>query len=114
MWIDDLVLTPLPPPDAVPPQPKASASSALKGHEAARALDSDSTTAWQPAAKDRAPWIALDLGGQREFGGLVLDWAPGAGASDYVIEASADSRVWRTLRTVAGGNGGRDIFNSSS
>jgi hypothetical protein len=110
VWIDDLVLTPLPPPDAVPPPPVASASSARKGHEARRALDGDSTSSWQPAAGDRAPWIALDLGGSREFGGLVLDWTPEGGASDYVVEVSADGRAWTTVRTVAGGNGGRDYL----
>jgi hypothetical protein len=110
VWIDDLELTPLPPPDAKPPTPVARASSALRGHDAARVLDRDSTTTWRPAAKDRAPWIALDLGDLREYGGLVLDWAPEGGVGDYVIEGSTDGRAWTALRTVTGGNGGRDYL----
>ncbi len=104
-------LTPLPPADQAPPPPVASASSAQGGHAAARALDGDSTTAWRPAAGDRAPWLALDLGVPREYGGLVLDWAPEGGASDYVIETAEEGGgPWTAARTVAGGNGGRDYL----
>ncbi len=110
VWIDDLELVELPPPDSVPPGPRVSASSELRDHAAKLALDRDSTTAWRPAASDTAAWIALDFGGPREYGGLVLDWAGETPASNYAVEASDDGRTWRLLYTVRGGNGGRDYI----
>ena len=58
---------------------------------------------WAPAAGDAKPWIALDLGGVREFGGLVVDWAPERGARDYAVELSDDGVVWRLVREIHGG-----------
>jgi hypothetical protein len=110
VWIDDLELRPLASPDEHPPPPTARASTAEPGGEARNAVDGDSTTAWQPWRRDGEPWIRLDLGEPREFSGLVLDWCRGRQAQDYVIEISDDGESWRTLRTVQGGNGGRDYL----
>ena len=108
VWIDDLELRPLPLPDAVPPPPAAVASSARPGHGAERAIDGDPATFWSPGLADDRPWIALDLGKVREYGGLVVDWGPGRHAFDYAVEASDDGNAWRAMETVTGGNGGRD------
>jgi hypothetical protein len=51
--------------------------------------------------------LRLDLGRVREFGGLGLHWPAGTGVR-YVLAASDDGRSWRTLRTVAHGDGGDD------
>jgi len=110
VWVDDLELVTLPPPGAAPPAPRATASFAAAGQGPERAVDGDSATTWVSAARDRRPWIALDLGLAREFGGLLIDWAPGRHAGSYIVDASDDGRTWRTLREVMGSNGGRDAL----
>lgn len=52
--------------------------------------------------------VLLDLGSVREFGGAIVQWAPGAYASHYVVRGSEDGRNWRKLREVVAGNGGTD------
>ncbi len=106
VWIDDLVMTPLPPADTAPPDPVVSASSEAAGYAARHAMDGDSTTAWTPKPGDRGRWLKLDLRQLREFGGLTLGW--GGGPLDYDISLSEDDRTWRVVRTVRESNGGRD------
>ena len=101
--IDQLSMRELPVPPAVPPQPLASSG----GETAARAVDLDLKTAWTPAVAG-APVLTLDLGYEREFGGLTLRWDDRGAASDYRVSASDDGRDWRELTQVRGGNGGVD------
>lgn len=108
VWLDDLELQPLPPPDTTAHVPVVHASSTLKGRPPAFAVDGKAATYWGSAPGDHYPWLAIDLGAEREFGGIVLDWMPGEGAVDYRIEGSSDRRTWQTLASVRGGNGGRD------
>jgi hypothetical protein len=109
VWLDQLELTPLPVPGAVPPPLVARASSARRGAEgAAAAVDGAGRTAWVSAAGDRAPWLELDLGAAREFGGLVVDRAKAWRAAGYVVEASDDGETWRALRTVEAARRARD------
>jgi hypothetical protein len=110
VWIDELTLTltPLPPPGAPLPPPVASASSFALGRAPETVLDDDPESFWQAAEDDAAPWIALDFGGEREYGGLIVDWMPGRGAADYVVETSGGDGTWRQAWTVTGGKGGRD------
>lgn len=51
-----------------------------------------------------------DLGRVREFGGVRLQWAPGAAAGDYRVELSADGRRWRRVRQVVASDGGEDAL----
>lgn len=83
VWLDDLALTPLPPPrnDAVRLGP------------------------WR--ATPTNPSFVADLGELRELGGLRLDWDPVAYASDYTVELSRDAEHFETVRTVRHGRGGR-------
>ena len=108
IWLDDLELTTLPPPSAAPPPVLLSASSARPGHGARRAADGDTASSWQSNLADPRPWLTLDLQTSREYGGLVIDWAPGGHPGDYVVEASDDRVSWRTLREVRGGLRARD------
>ena len=108
VWIDDLTLTTLPPAGTDPPAVQATASSSSSGHSPAMAHDNDTTTSWSCGSSDNRPWIAFDLGGMREYGGLTVDWAQGRDASDYAVEISEDGESWRAIREVLGGNGGRD------
>ncbi len=101
VWLDRLELTPLPVAGAAPP-PVASASSARAGGGPERAIDGDTGTAWESDPGDRAPWLELDLGAEREFGGLVVEWAKGREPARYLVEASPDGRAWTVLRAVSG------------
>jgi F5/8 type C domain-containing protein len=83
VWLDDLTFTELPP-----------------EHPYSRT----------PAVADTPGVRTLDFLEPREFGGLVLDWEPGAAASHYAIEISDDGRIWTAIRKVAEGNGGRDYL----
>jgi hypothetical protein len=104
---DELTIRELPLPPAVPPRPTATASS--NSDDANRVLDGRLDTVWVNEA-GAAPSLQLDLGYDREFGGLVLRWAPGAFASRYDVEVSSDGQAWTLLRQVSVGNGERDAL----
>lgn len=107
VWLDQLELRPLAPPrDDL--APLARASSSRPGHRAALAADGDSSTYWWARPGERRPWLELDLGGDREFGGLVVDWVAGRHPRRYAIEISPDARSWQAIRQVEDGDGGRD------
>jgi hypothetical protein len=108
-WIevDQLALRELPPEPSVAPRPVASASSEDGLNAAARAVDDDPATAWRSAGVG-AQSLTLDLGYEREFGGVTLRWAERAAASAYRLQASSDGETWRALATVADGDGGVD------
>lgn len=84
--IDQLGFRELPPDDLPLPRPLASTWRAPPGRQA----------------------LTVDLGRQREFGGLTLRWAAGMQASRYRIALSDDGHDWREARSVAQGNGGSD------
>lgn len=105
--IDQLELRELPPEPSVPPRPLAAASSEDGLNIAARAVDDDPGTAWRTGAAGEQT-LTLDLGYEREFGGVTLHWAEGLAASRYRLMASSDRRDWRELAAVSDGNGGVD------
>ncbi len=106
---DGLSLRELPPVPAVPPTPIAVASSSLPQGQPALALDGRLDSAWR-SASGGAQRLELDLGYARELGGLVLRWAPGAQATSYDVELSADRQRWHVARRVTEGNGGTDAL----
>jgi hypothetical protein len=104
--IDQLGFRALPADDTSPPRPVATASAVLPGGMAKNAVDADAGTAWRaPAGR---PALTLDLGREREFGGLTLRWKTGLHASRYRIALSDDGREWHEVRAVTTGNGGSD------
>lgn len=104
--IDELTFRALPPADVVPPRPRASATSASKDGPADAAVDGDRATAWRAPAGSQA--LVLDLGTEREFGGVTLHWRDGMEASRYRIALSDDGQAWHEVRAVTAGNGGDD------
>ena len=108
-WIevDQLELRELPPEPSVPPRPVASATSVDGQNDAARAVDDDPSTAWR-TSRAGAQSLTLDLGYEREFGGVTLRWADRMAAAAYRLMASSDGRDWRELAAVQGSNGGVD------
>ncbi len=108
--IDQLTLRPRPA-NTTPPVRRAVASSSAPGGAPALAIDGEVATAWasDPAAGS-AQTFTLDLGGERDLGGLVVSWADGGFATDYTVELSRDGVVWQVAATVAAGDGGVDPF----
>ena len=97
------------PPPATPPRPIANARSSVPGKPASNAVDGNPDTSWRSAkSHDPDSALTLDLGYEREFGGLVLHWPTSYYARRYEIALSDDARHWRTVRRVTTGNGGVD------
>ena len=97
------------PPPATSPRPIATASSSTPGHPAAYAVDGDPATSWHSVKSHHSDSIlTLDLGYEREFGGLVLHWKSPNWARHFEIDFSNDARKWRNVRSVTVGNGGVD------
>ena len=71
-------------------------------------VDDDPASSWRAPVIPGGQRLVLDLGSVREFGGLVLDWLPGAQAARYGIQLSADGIAWHGVREVRDGDGGRD------
>jgi hypothetical protein len=108
IYLRQLTIRALPPTPAVWPQPTARASSALPRGGAALALDGNPASAWRSAGGEQQ--LVIDLGAQREFGGLLLHWQGRRYASRYDVALSDDAQQWRTVRRVAEGNGGDDAL----
>ncbi|WP_226635166.1 discoidin domain-containing protein [Brevundimonas poindexterae] len=105
--IDQLTLRELPPEPAVPPRPLASATSEAEGFAAANAVDGDPSTVWR-TADGGFQNLTLDLGYEREFGGLTLRWQEDGWADRYRVDISNDGRDWTFLTQVDYGDGGTD------
>ncbi|NBW08568.1 MAG: carbohydrate-binding protein, partial [Caulobacteraceae bacterium] len=105
--VDDLTLRELPPEPAVPPRPLATATSEDGTSVAASAVDGDPATVWRSTSVGEQS-LTLDLGYEREFGGLTLKWAERSSAAKYRVMASPDGDVWTGLAEVDQGDGGTD------
>jgi len=105
--VDQLTLRELPPEPSSPPRPIAAATSEAGVFAAAQAVDGDPETPWRSAAGGPQS-LTLDLGYEREFGGVTLRWAEDEHATRYTLSTSSDGRSWTRLREVTGGNGGAD------
>ena len=108
-WValDELSVTPLPPPSGVTPVPVAVATSSLPGFGPERSVDGDAKTSWRSAAGAPVS-LTLDLREGREFGALTIFWEPGRASREYAVETSDDGASWTAARSVQFGNGGRD------
>lgn len=105
--IDQLTLRELPPEPSVPPRPLASATSEAEGFAAPNAVDGDPSTVWR-TAEGTFQTLTLDLGYEREFGGLTLRWEADRAATRYRVEASTDGTIWRELAAVEAADGSTD------
>jgi hypothetical protein len=108
VWLDNLALEELPPATSKPPPATATASSAVPGSAAGRAVDGDPATAWRSAAASgETPEFSIDLGVRREYGGLVLDWDDRDFPLTYAVEVSDDGKTWTLRKAISGARGGR-------
>ena len=109
VWIDDLTLTPKPPVSLHPPRPRATASVTAAGSLPGNAVDGNPKTVWQSGHTTSAD-LTLDLGAEREFGGLTVTWDSSARARSYDVQTSDDNRAWKTTYSVRGVVGARDAL----
>jgi hypothetical protein len=111
VYIRQLAIRALPPEPKAWPHATAKASSAMPGAGPTLALDGNPASAWisDPAAGKRQ-LLTIDLGAEREFGGLVLHWRERRHTRRYDVDLSDDGRSWRTVRRVIDGNGGADAL----
>lgn len=108
VWLDELRIEPLP--EVRPHQrtPSVDASSRAEGG-GPLAIGPDGFIGWKskPASVDPAPEATIDFGEAREFGGVAIEWEPGAHASSYEVSGSLGGE-WFVIGKVRGGNGGLD------
>jgi hypothetical protein len=108
VWIDELMLTPLPEYGPYDLTPRATATSSTTGTTPGAAVDGDTLTGWSSAPGSAPVTLTLYFHRPREYGGITLVWEPGRAASAYTALASEDGRRWRVLWDVREGDGGRD------
>src|SRR5262249_56607376 len=65
-------------------------------------------TAWHSAPTPEDQTLTLDLGRNREYGGLVIDWDEGDYATAYEVQVSNDANQWTTVYGTVTGHGHRD------
>ncbi|WP_286691932.1 MULTISPECIES: discoidin domain-containing protein [unclassified Brevundimonas] len=105
--IDQLTLRELPPEPSVPPRPLATTTSELAAFPVSNAVDGDPSTVWR-SEYGVSQGLTLDLGYEREFGGLVLHWEDGGEADRYSVSTSNDGLEWTEIARVEYGDGGTD------
>jgi len=106
LWIDDLVLTPLPAPHPYQKKPRLTATSSAAGHPASAAMDGNAATAWRSKSSDPEPSLTIDFLESREYGAMTVDWDSRQFAADYDVEISDDGLQWENAYRVRGGIGG--------
>jgi hypothetical protein len=111
VYIDDLVLRELPPPDKSPAQVRVTATSALKDAPASAAMDGDAQSEWRSdPSRGPAQQLDIDLGKPREVGGFVLHWQYGEHATAWTHEESVDGKQWSSCAGQRERLGDLDLF----
>lgn len=108
VWLDRITFDELPQDASTPIM---TATSSLPGQTPNRAMDGRADTSWR-SASGGAQSLMIDFRAVREFGGVIVQWSGNDFASDYDVAVSNDGKEWSTVRTVEGGNGGRDYLQT--
>jgi hypothetical protein len=77
--------------------PVVAASSAAPGHEPQCAVDRRPETSWHSEAGGGPQWLQIDFQEEREYGGLIVHWAPAMRARSFAVRTSNDAREWHTV-----------------
>jgi len=88
---------------------RATASSEASSGAAARAVDGNPATGWQPTSAEGTQWIDVDLGHQIQLDGIHLVWGPVYGAT-YRAQISYDGAQWTDAYSTTTGDGGDDFI----
>jgi len=92
LWVEKIGFEELPPDQSIP-------------------VDGKLATPWHSSAGGDQT-LTIDLHQPRDLGGLVVQWDGNDFASDYDVELSLDGKEWSRVRSVRGGNGGRDSLRT--
>jgi F5/8 type C domain len=105
-WIevDELAIRRLDTYSTPPPAPRAGASSSAAGASSAYAVDGKLDTAWRSAPRAGASELVIDLGRERDLGGLIAHWAT-PWAVRYDVEVSLDGKRWTGVGAIDAGDG---------
>lgn len=104
-WCMDRLAVQARPADNTPFAPVALADTATALQQ--RMVDGRNDTLWVSSGVKQQT-VSLDLGREREVGGLLVQWAAGLRADKYQVQASADGRRWEALHRVDGAAGNTD------
>ncbi len=99
VWIDDLRFQPLQPETQAYPIPRITATSSAPITNPQSIADGASETFWQSQSGSPQS-ITFDFDGQREFGGLQIDWCQGKHAESFEVSISDDGKEWTRVFTV--------------
>jgi hypothetical protein len=80
------------------PQVRASSARPACGPECV--LDGDPGTSWRSAPASGTHRLEIDFQEEREYGGLVVQWYPGATPRAFRVEISTDGSTWTTVHTA--------------
>ena len=108
VWLDRITFDDQPPDASTP---VITVSSSRPGQTGDRAMDGRADTAWRSAAGGPQS-LMIDFRSVREIGGLIVQWSGSDFASDYDVATSSNGNEWSNVRTVKGGNGGRDYLQT--
>lgn len=89
--------------------PIATASSHAKGSDPQSVLSKNARSGWRNAPRDAKPWLQLDFHQAREYGGLIVDWAPLPSRRAFTVQASEDGAKWRALHRSRHAEGARSF-----
>ena len=80
--------------------PLVRASSARPGGAPECALDGDPATSWRSAPTAGTHRLEIDFQEEREYGGLVVHWHPGAAPRAFRADISSDGSGWTTVHAA--------------
>jgi hypothetical protein len=89
--------------------PTVSASQSAKGTDPRAVLGKTIKVGWRSAQREAKPWLHLDFHQSREYGGLIIDWAPLPAKRAFDVQASDDGKKWRTIQRMGRAEGARSF-----
>lgn len=87
--------------------PVVTASSSAKGSDPQSVINKTVGTSWRQAPRDIHSWLQLDFHQVREYGGLIVDWAPLPAKRAFTVQASDDGRKWHSIHRARSAEGAR-------
>lgn len=90
--------------------PLVTTSSCARGTSADHLLGNKPDAGWRSARGDESPWLRLDFRGLREYGGLIIDWAPKPATRSFTVTASEDGETWQRLNQSINDQGSRSYI----
>jgi hypothetical protein len=105
VWIEDLQLED----QSFGALPALTASSAAPAHEPRCAVDGHPESSWRSEPSAAQHWLLVDLQEQRDYGGLIIHWDPGAPPESFAVWTSNDAVVWKPAYAAARAGGARSF-----